>query len=395
MTTPTSYTYNVSSGEIIYGGKIGLPSWVPAAGQFKNISLNTLYDARPTGWPNSDIAGPFANWSGGVYAPQFGSKGGYVIHGSGHLSTGAPLWGGVWVFDINTRTWVGRNVPNTALLEGGNFNGYFESQDAGTFGHTYPPHTYDGLAYQSPSAGGGTSGSLIRFALAGSGAAGDKCVHKFDLSSTTSAPTRVNNGVASIATSYPATATDTARGGVWVTSANGAGGVGFVDFATFSETRWASVDFNAYGDQSIIYVPTRDCLVAMGRDGGGGVNMSVRVCPIVGGIPQGWTTVTTSGTRPSDARCGGVWSTLLNCIVCYEAGGSYTVHKLTVPTNLTTDTWVWTSETLTGVSGVTPSRSVTADNGAWSRFQEAPEYNCFIWCDSVTGAVQAWRLTGM
>lgn len=375
---------------------------LPAAGQFKNISLNTMYSARPSGWPTNDIAGPFSNWSGGQWNPDFGSAGGYVVHGSGHLSAGQPLWAGAWVFDIATLSWVGRNVPSAPLLENTDYNGYFESTQTGTEGHTSPTHTYDGLAIQSTANGGGADGSLIRFALAGAGISFPKAAHRFDLSSSTAAPTRVKDAVNSIGNSYPATAVDSARGGVWTTDRNGLSGVGFVSFSDWSETRWTGVAFNAYGDQSLIYIPTRDCLVAMGRDGSGGVNMSVRVCPIVSGVPQGWTTVTQSGTAPgtggadsSGLKCGGVWSTLLGCIVSYQAAGSYTVHKLSVPADLTGGTWAWTSETLTGEAGSTPCRTTSTDNGAWSRFQEAPELGCFLWCDSVTGAVQAWRLTGM
>lgn len=403
MATPRGKTYTAPSGATVYGGRSSpLPAWLPPAGQFANISLNTMHSARPSGWPNTESAGPFANWSGAVWAPDFGPRGGYAVHGSGHLTPGSPIWAGVWVFDIASQLWVGRNVPTSPLVETGTgyplasyYNDYFESIVSGTEGHTYAPHTYDGLAYQSSANGGGSDGALIRFCMAGSGIANPKVAHRFDLSSSSAPPTRVLNAVNSISNSYPATAVDEARGGVWTTDSNGLGGVGFVSFSTWAETRWASVTFNAYGDQSMVYIPTRDCLVAMGRDGSGGVNMSVRVCPIVGGAPQGWATVAQSGTPPTDRRCGGVWSTLLGCIVSYTAAGSSTVHKLQVPADLTGGAWVWTSETLTGVGGATPARASGADNGAWSRFIEAPELGCFLWADGVSAPVQAWRLTGM
>lgn len=401
----TNDTYKVPAGTTAYIGKVApasLPDWVPEAGQFANISLNTLYSIRPTGWPNSDIAGPFANWAGGVWAPDFGSMGGYIVHASGHLTPGSPTWAGVWVFDVASQLWVGRNVPSAPLVEVGGgyafgdyYNNYFESIVSGLEGHTYPPHTYDGLQYVPSVLAGNSNGKLLRFGMAGSGIPGAKCLHAFDLDSTTAPPVRVKDSITSLANSYPATAFDVARGGIWVTNSNGLGAVSFVDTATWTETRWSSVSFNAYGDQSIVYIPSRDCLVALGRDGSGGVNMSVRVCPIVGGVPQGWTTVTQSGTPPTDRRCGGVWSETLGCIVSYQAAGSATVHKLTPPANLTAGTWAWTDETLTGVSGATPARNPVSDNGAWSRFVEASEYSCFIWCDSISGNVQAWRLTGM
>jgi hypothetical protein len=123
----------------------------------------------------------------------------------------------------------------------------------------------------------------------------------------------------------------------------------------------------------------------------------VRVCPIVNGQLQGFTTVATSGGAPADKRCGGQWSTLLGCVVSYEAAGSTTVHKLVLPAPaaLRTGTWQWQSETLTGVGGAVPSKNTVTNNGAWSRFVEVPAARCFLWCDGVGQPVQAWRLSGM
>lgn len=364
-------------------------AWVPSPGTFANISQNTMMDVRPSGWPNSDIAGPFSNWSGGIFAPDFSTLGAYVVHGSGHLSPGSPLWAGVWCFDLSTMQWVGRNVPGAPILENTtSLNSYGESEEPGSLGHTTAPHTYDGLAYLPPAHGGGTKGSLLRLSMAGS--VWGTPVHRFDLSSASAPPERVVDSLGG--TSYPMVAEDYARGGLWYLSGNGTGPLQFIDFADWSSTTYSGVEYNAYGDQSLIYIPPPyDCLVGMGRDGTGGVNMSVRICPIVAGVPQGFSSITPSGTPPADRRCGGVWSTLLDCIVSYQAAGSATVHKLTIAENLASA--AWTSETLTGAGGATPGRTSSADNGAWSRFVEVPAAQCFIWCDSVGGPVQAWRLT--
>ncbi len=376
------------------------PSWVPAEGQFANISLNTLLEARPAGWPTSDVGGPFANWSGGTLATSFSKLGAYVVHGSGHLSAGAALWAGVWCFDLDTLKWVGRNIPAEPMLEGSPnfmFNSYGEiTSPASIAGHTYPPHTYDGLVFQPSSQGGGAKGSLLRFCFAGSNF--HRAVHRFDLSSTTAAPTRIIDDLpfGSASASYPATATDEGRGGVWVLTCSGNGPLMFVSFYDWSITKFP-VEYNEYGDHSLIYLPAPyNCLFGMGRSGNGGVSISYWVCPIVGNVPQGFTRVTATGTEPSDHRSGGVWSTLLKCIVSYEGAGSRTVHKLTPPdpSALTTGTWTWTSETLTGVNDATPSKNGVANNGVWSRFMEVPAARCFIFCDGVGQPVQAWRLTG-
>lgn len=374
---------------------VGLPSWVPNPGTFANISLNTLASIAPPGGPTSESAGPFANWAGGVFASSFGARGALVVHGSGHLGLNAALWAGVWCFDLESRLWVGRSVPATPLLENNaNFNSFGESTISTSLGHTYAPHTYDGLVYQSPAMGGtAPSGSLLRVSSAGS--AFGTPVHRFNLNSATSAPTRVVDAVGG--NSYPAAALDEGRGGFWYLSANGNGPIKFVNMSTWAVTTH-SAQYNEYGNHSLIYLPAPyDCLLGMGSSGAGGVNLGMYVSRIVGNVPQPFVQVSFIGTRPTDTRAGGVWSTLLNCIVTYQAAGSTSVHKLTPPgtgSTLTSGTWAWTSETLTGVSGATPTQNAF-NNGAWSRFVEAPDLKCFIWADNVSGAVQAWRLTGM
>lgn len=393
MVTAVDARYQVASGGTAAFGHSVLPAWVPDEGTFANISTNTLYDIRPTGWPTNDIAGPFANWSGGAFASDFSDSGAYVVHGSGHLSAGNPTWAGVWCFDLDTLAWVGRNVPGVPLLENsGDFNAYGESTIAGSLGHTYPPHTYDGLVYQSEANGGGASGALLRVSIAGS--PWGSPVHQFDLSSTSAAPTRVVNSIGG--TSYPAAAVDEARGGFWYLSGNGTGPLKFVNFDDWSADSTA-VGFNEYGDYSLTYIPAPfDCLVATGRTGSGGANMAVYVSPIVGGVPQAFVQVATSGTRVPDARAGTCWSALLDCLVSYEGNGSYDVYKLTPPVgSLTAGTWAWSHETLTAVGGATPSENPVSNNGSWGRFIEVPAARCFIWCDGVTQPVQAWRLTGM
>jgi lysophospholipase L1-like esterase len=376
------------------------------AGTFRNISLNTMYDARPTGWPNSDVAGPFSNWSGGVYAEDFSTLGAYTIFGSGHLaSLTAPLWAGVWCFDLDTLQWTGRNVPPAPLLDNSaNYNSYGESIMEDTAGFPTVPHTYGGLVYQPQSLGGGSKGSLLQCFMAGNGITFNR-IHRYDLSSATAAPTRVVDAVtwgSESKGSYPAaTQAIASKNGFYLNRTNGQGPAKFISFADWSVTD-ISIGYNDYGDHMLVYCKAPfECIVGMGRTGSGGSQVGVWVCPIVDGVPQGFTAVTQAGTAPDNTnggnlKCGGVWSTLLNCIVSYQSGGSTTVHKLTPPASgALTGTWTWSTETLTGIAGATPSRTASTDNGAWGRFIEVPAARCFIWCDGVAAPVQAWRLTGM
>lgn len=407
MATPAGDSHQVASGGVIAAGRHLLPSWVPPTGKFQNISLNILNDVKPAGWPTTDGGGPFVNWAGGVYAKDFSSRGAMVIHGSGHLSQGAPVWAGVWCFDLSTLRWVGRNIPSAPLQEQpantAYYNQYYESLSAGTEGHPYAPHTYDALVYQPSNLGGGASGSMLRTFYAGTGTDVKNAIHRFDLSSPTSPPTRViDDLVMGSDGNYAMTASDDARGGYWIMQTSGVGPLKFVHYADWSVSSW-NVAYGTYGDNSLIYLPAPfDCLVGMGRADMANTIFNVYVCPIVGGVPQGFTQVATSGTPPSDGRSGGVWSELLNCIVAYQGRASYIVHKLTPPTgNLTTGTWAWASETLSAVNGETPSQALNSqnglpfDNGAWSRFMEVKSARCFIWGEGVNNPVQAWRLTGM
>lgn len=394
-----------SGGHSLTSGGVP-PAWVPTAGTFANVGSSTLASVSPTGWPTSEDAGPYANWSSGAWAQDFGTIGGYVVHGSGHLTVGTPIWAGVWVWDASITTWVGRNVPAAPLLEPSGTTGYdafFASTDSTTLGHTYAPHTYDGLIYQSAANGGGAAGSLIRNFFAGSPNTNPRAVHKFDLSSAAGAPSRVLDDVtmAGSSSSYPASALDEARGGYWLLTYNGQGPLKFVRFADWSVTSYTGVEYSDYGDQHLIYLPAPyDAIVAIGRTDAGAIAQSLRVSQITGGTPGTFVSITPAGTAPAAAgsgKAGGCWSSLLSCIVQYTGDGSYTVFKLTPPApgSLTSGTWTWSSETLTGVSGATPATRGSDSSGSYSRFIEVSAFRCFLWSDGINNVMQAWRLTGM
>jgi hypothetical protein len=411
-------SYTIASGGTLSAGMNppspgSPPNWRPAAGQFKDISLNTLRGAAPAGWPSSDVAGPFLNWAGGFFNPYWGTYGGVVVRGSGHLTHGTPVWGGNWIWDVGTRLWVGANVPGAPLLEDTSlYNGFFESTQAASLGHTYVPHTYDGLVLRSPANGGSAKGSM--WATFSPGSTGyPNFIHEYDLSSASAPPVRKFDDVplGGSNSSYPMAALDEARGGYWLLPANGAAPLKFIHFDA-TVTSYAGIGYGCYGDNSLIYLPAPfDCLVGMGRNNADNTTFCVFVCPIIGGVPQGFVEVTPTGTQPNDGRCGGVWvadtewTDGVGKIVCYEAGRSYRVHMLTPPASgsLTTGTWAWTYETLVGDQGQLPSNPGVnvnnglpyTENGIWSRFVHCPAAKCFLFCNGVNAPMQAWRLTGL
>lgn len=421
MVTARSDSYAAASGGGVFAGIAGgssLPAWVPPQRQFANIGTATINGATPSTWPKGKDASPFNNWASGAWCEQFGTRGGYAIHGGGHLGPSANLGGGVWVLDVELQTWVGRCVPSDPLAEppGTNYNAYGESTDAGNLGHPYPAHTYQGLLYQSPANGGGSQGSLVRVCHGAHGFGNNKSVVTFDLSSTTAAPTRRINDLfpGNADATYIGATVDTTRGGFWAQGYNGNSNLVFVDFADWSVTNH-NVTHGGYGSFNLVHVPTRDCLVAIGEIGNDPtLACAVYVCPIVADVPQGWTLVTQGGTIPSEftsgftkARFGGEWSSVLGCIVSWpgpdsdDLAAAYVAYKLAVPANLTAGTWTWTTETLTAQGSEVPPHDVNINNGqfyqngTWSRFREAPNLKCFILANSLEDPAQAWRLTGM
>lgn len=382
-----------------------LPSWVPSPGTFSNISQNRLADVAPAGYVLTDAAGPFANWSGGRYNPDYSALGGYVVAGSGHLPTGEVCWSCVNVFNFATLQWEVKDVPATAWAEGQEDAVYGQFPD-GTF---YMPHTYGGLEIQSASNGGGSQGSLIQFFSAGSGFTYPTRVNRYDLSQSVatygSSVTRVIDSIPTggISASYPMTAFDSSRNGWWVLAYNGNGPMFFVDAQNYAMTAYSNAGYNDYGNQCILYLPPPyDFLLGFGNSGPNGVNMSFWGC--LASTPDvPWTNLTANvqlqpgTTLPLEYSCGGCWSTILNAVVMYEAQGSNRVHSLIppAPANLLTGTWTLASETLAGVGGATPCVNTVANNGAYGRFVEVPAARVFAWCDSISGPVQAWRLANM
>jgi hypothetical protein len=399
----------------IYGGMptpVAGAAWTPAVGTFANLGTDTLLSVAPAGWPNSDIAGPYINWSTAVFAKDYCPGGAYLVYGSGHLSSG-PEWAGIWAFRLDTLKMECANRPPAPFDINTPLNAYGESTDPATLGHPYVPHNYDGLVYQSAAMGGGPKGSLWRFFIPGSSIG--NVVHRWDLSASIyTPPTRVINQIWTAGTpggggSYPMTAVDESRGGIWLLHNNGNGPLAFVKFSDLSVTYYNNVDFNAYSDHSLIYLPAPyDCLVSVGPSNYPGSNplFEQYVCPLIGNTPQGFTKVALAGTPPDGGtneygdyhgtQCGGQWSTILGAIVSYQGAGQNAVYRAVPPSNLT-GTWTWSKETLTGANGATPSRNTDGNpsNGTWSRFIEAPAQRCFIYCGSVFSPTQAWRLQGM
>jgi hypothetical protein len=381
-----------------------MPSWLPAAGTFKNVGLNRLLDVAPSGWPTNDIGGPFINWCMGFMNRDGSGFGETGTYGSGHLALATnPLWAGVNLFNWDTLLWRMSNVPAAPISDSTGYNFYGESTSPPTLGHLATPHTYGSLTVRPRAFGGGKRGSMRHNSFPGTPPTSNKTLHEFDLDSATAPPARKvdNMPFSGSVNNYIMAAADLYRRGDWCVPFNGNPPLCFVSWDTNTVTQFGGVGYNEYGDHSMQYIPSPwDCLVAGGHDG------KRFVCPIVGNTPQGWTQIFPSGTYPSDDRAGGAWDGIDDSIVAYQEGSSTTVHRLRPPApggSLTTG-WAWETVALTGAGGAIPSSPGTnpnnglpyTTNGAWSKMQPVritPSLQVWSWCDGVNSYMQAWRLS--
>lgn len=364
-----------------------LPSFVPAAGTFANVSLNTMSAVDPCPsqscvYSGAGIESVFNVWNGGAYAANYGQYGALVCHGGGHnsYSGNAPF-----LYDIGNRTWACIGTPSPYEELSADSDGEYPD------GRPFPPHCYSGLGYLSPANGGGTKGSLLRFGFAGSG--DNEWVHRCDL--TTGVWSRWSNTFLT-GGSYFTACYDPTRNRHWYCAGYESffSGHGYIDSTTGLVHVLSNLGDNADGaNHTMGYCPVNDTLVALGTQSG--------VIMLRGRLASSsvqFNQLTTSGIFPPDPNAGLEWSTLLQCFVSYYGNGSATVYKLTPPaTSPLTNAWVWSSQTLTGAGGATPvvANYPSGFNGQWSRFREVPALRCFIYADGKDNPVQLWRLSGM
>lgn len=166
-----------------------------------------------------------------------------------------------------------------------------------------------------------------------------------------------------------------------------------------------AVGYLDYGDHSMVYIPAPwDCLLAGGRSNSGNTDNRWYVCPIVDGVPSGFTEITPTGTEPTDGRTGMVFDPQQDKLVMHVGGsGGVVVNTLTPPApggSLTTG-WAWGAITLTGAGGITPAWAINTNsggpydnNGTWSKFQRVPitpSLSVYSHVGTITQTMQAWR----
>ena len=174
-----------------------LPSWADytalPAGNFIEFTLNTP-DASGVLMQAANLV----DWCGGVFVPDYGTRGGVAYLGGGEHSTwvdsrsdGGQGQQGVYVLDCDTRLYSRKCYPvvnHTGVLQ----DGTGSTTDAwGAYADDGSPqskHTYQCVSYMPASWGGGSSGSVMTVAKSGGFVSGQTDVTgysgtwRFDLS---------------------------------------------------------------------------------------------------------------------------------------------------------------------------------------------------------------------
>lgn len=393
-----------------------LPAFRPAPGTYRDIpfatGIGTMKSIAPVGFPN-EVAGPMVNWSTAKIMPPTAAYpyGLLIVRGSGHLPTITEvLWDGNWCLHLDgVSQWFFTHIPTPLMLDNGaNFPSYAESNVPGSAGYPYVGHMYWGTILQPPEWGGGPKGSVIQVMVGGwGGAPHGQAAWRFDIDTPTVAPTRIINqmNLGNTSLNYPSCIEDYARGGWWTLdyTGNSANGLVWTQFGTWAQTTYPGTSFNGSWYNCLVWIPERSCLVAVGAVGGGGSSgLEIRVCPVVGGVPQGWTLVTTSGTQPNRNRIGGDWVPDRGQIMMHEGNGSSKLHWLTPPANLTAGLWAFSEETLTGVLGATPITVLNPNSGftlpyeapPMTRMRWSPRHKAAIWVNALTRPAQIWTPLG-
>lgn len=387
------------------------PAWIPALNEVQAISLNTPSSVTPGNGVWSGLgtqAGVFNGWNSGVFAPNFGPMGAYVVCGGGD----ADWWGNeVYVFPLAETTtslgtypaltWTRINNPSSAMdgtsaATDPQFNTTWYEHGDGT---PAMPHTYDQLEYLPPHSGGGTYGSIVLCTKMVAYRTGHNATsHKCNLD--TGVWSRASTGASSISLSVDAPS--------WCWHPRlrkmygfpaGASGASISNFYYLDFVNRPASGVGLHGASACTphtglgypctrYWPSRDVLVQLGYVSGTTLGFKV-YDPRT--LTSGSTPTLVGDALPTSPAAFDVVNELdVFYVRSCASGDEQKIWKVTPhPTNWLTGNWTVQQITMTGdtVSGFTA-------NGMWKRFSYAPQARSFVWCNSVTGAVYAYRPEG-
>lgn len=356
-----------------------LPSWVPAAGELKNISgdIAQTFDSQVASWYADDLLSArkmLTDFSGKCFNPYFGAYGAVLAHGGGHSATNDNS---VYAFDLNDLKWkristptnfggTGQNQRNVGPVGTNQVNvttgEYTVDNQAASF------HSYDQMELippGSPGLGYGTFGGLmtvLRGAVQVHWSGNIKCAHVLRINSLSTPGTWERHSTGNDARTWNegygySTAYDSDRGVIWYTSAANAtndrialydvGSTNYLFTYNIPAGHRLAADSNS---GSMRYDKVHEALIHTGN-GVSGVLIDYMLCNSPG---AGWTPAPLSASIPSTGayqQCPMCYVPERNVWLLITAADPTVVYEIAIPQNIT-QTWTVTTRGLTGVTSM-------------------------------------------
>lgn len=407
-----------------------LSSWVDP-GFYANASTNFANTVDPCPANNcvysdvSNFESIWTSWNGGAYLPELGSLGSLLMFGGGHFAYEGNC---IVRFDLATRAWslltqpapYGPGTPGWPTS--GDVNPIVGPWGAYPDGTPYPFHTNMGVDYLPSDAGGGANGSFVFISHDQTGVTcSDICkLWRCDaaqalVGTPASAWSVMPTGSTSIAKFNSGDGSqqrngicyDSKRKGMWIQRFP-SGGLAFYSFITGIETNVPLNSGNSFflynGSQqgaTMEYNVAGDFIISAYNDGTEKV-ACVDLSSFTLGVSAFAPTfvINESGTRPPALYYDRLAYASYDgnfYLLDWTSKSVARLYKLTVPANLSSGTWGWSSEVLNPASG-TSSLAImpvagnrSAVTAFYGRFRYVPVIKSFIWSDGPAMHVQVCR----
>lgn len=376
------------------------------------------------------LAGGFASWNSGTYAPDFGGAYGSLISWAGG---DGDYWGTeVFAFDIASGTWSRLDEPSKAMdgsgyrLDAGFDSTFFEhvhnSDNSVNDSTRYPncggtpsvPHTYDFILCEGASSAYAKGRMIIpqRFATYTQGST--MHAHCYDFSNFQWS--RMTSVTPALSQEAGGSCIDTLRKRAWWCLRPGNGAVGYLDISSSASPATAQhymADVFVERQPVMIYHPGFDAILISAGDFNTGAWGLWYMDPNSPGAS--WVKLTMSGTTPvpgeyvglgvchvyeptiTDPETGRSWDSLF----LYQEGAQNSdasltfntqkIYKVMAPTSLT---GTWTCEPIT-MGGATVTGGPTYSNGMYKRLTYAKKAKAIMWYSGIDGNVWAYQPAGL
>lgn len=387
-----------------------LPSWVPAENTLVNLTSSVtqrFYGQVASYYDPFYSRTILSDFSGGVFAPDWGTYGAVIVAGAGHSSSNDNS---TMLLELRATDLAVKRIGDPTDFGQSPNNDLFNApkNSRGEYTQDLKPaafHSYDGMVLIRPGQGGAALGTVItplRCALGHSGVSPDNTgqAHKFDLTSTTmsgAAWTRVSNATGFTTDIAPGSwaAYDSVRNRVWYggNPSSPPAHIRYLDVATGDHTQISLSSAHpamTVDSPCARYDASRDIIILSGSaTSGSDVVLGWLNCA---SPAAGWASVTKSTTLPGAAENCAPFDLIpaLNKYVMICQGATSSIFEFTLPATLT-GTWTFTERTISGTTW--PDWYVVG-----KKFCYAPAAKCFLfWHSAASGVdnIYAYRPVGV